>query len=73
MAVVFDDYSESWSGRRGIILNGEARIIERGAIFQRIRRLIYVKFPQYQRQAAIREDISVIVEVTPRNSTSWGL
>lgn len=72
VAVVFDDYSEGWSWLRGLMVQGEARIIDRAA-FRRIRRLLYEKYPQYRKEAPLGEKDSVIVEITPRRSFSWGL
>ncbi len=72
VALAFDDYTEAWSGLRGITVFGEARLIERGLVFRRIRRLLYKKFPQYEKEAAMEEDESVIVEVTLQRSFSWG-
>ena len=73
VAVVFDDYTEAWSARRGVMIQGEAKILERGPIFNKIRRLLYEKFPQYAKELPVEEGKAVIVEVTPRRSFSWGL
>lgn len=48
-ALVFDEYSEAWSGLRGVMIQGEARILERGPGFRKIRGLLYKKYPQYER------------------------
>ena len=39
--------------------------IERGPAFRRVRDLLYRKYPQYPREAALSPADSVIVEVTP--------
>jgi nitroimidazol reductase NimA-like FMN-containing flavoprotein (pyridoxamine 5'-phosphate oxidase superfamily) len=71
-ALLFDDYSEAWSGLRGVVVSGTARMYERGVRFRKIRRVLYRKYPQYEEEAALDEGDSVIVEVTPRRSFSWG-
>jgi hypothetical protein len=38
-----------------------------------VRRLLYKKYPQYPREAAISESDSVVVEVTPTNVFTWGM
>lgn len=72
VALVFDDYMEAWSGLRGITVFGAARLITRGPAFRKIRRLLYKKFPQYEKEAAIEEEDSVIIEITLQDSFSWG-
>lgn len=73
VALVYDDYSESWSYLRGILIQGEARIISKGTAFHKPRRLLYQKYPQYEKEAPIKEGKTVIVEVIPQNVLSWGL
>ncbi|MFQ5849857.1 MAG: pyridoxamine 5'-phosphate oxidase family protein [Candidatus Binatia bacterium] len=73
VALVFDDYTEAWSGLRGIMIVGEARLFEGGPVFRKVRRFLYKKYPQYGQEAALMEKEAVIVEVTPRRSFSWGL
>ena len=73
IAVTVDVYSEAWAGLRGVMIQGRARLIERGPAFQRARRLLYAKYPQYPKEAALAPSDSVIVEVTPTNVFAWGL
>jgi nitroimidazol reductase NimA-like FMN-containing flavoprotein (pyridoxamine 5'-phosphate oxidase superfamily) len=73
LAVTFDEYTEVWSGLKGILVWGSARIVEAGPVFRRVRKLLYQRFPQYQRSAALEERESVLVEVTPTRTFSWGL
>lgn len=73
VALVADDYSESWDGLKGVMVVGRARLIPKGPRFRRIRRLLYAKYPQYEREAAIEEGESVVVEVEPRRVLAWGL
>jgi PPOX class probable F420-dependent enzyme len=72
VTVVVDAYSDTWSTLRGVMLQGRARLIARGPAFRRIRDLLYRKYPQYPRDAALSPSDSVIVEVTPTRVFSWG-
>jgi len=72
VAVVGDDYTEAWGGLRGVMVVGTARLFPRGPRFRRVRRLLYAKYPQYEREAALDEDDAVVVEVTPTHVFSWG-
>jgi nitroimidazol reductase NimA-like FMN-containing flavoprotein (pyridoxamine 5'-phosphate oxidase superfamily) len=73
VTVTVDTYSDAWSGLRGVMVQGTARLIERGPRFRRIRALLYRKYPQYPAEAALGEADSLIVEVTPTGVFSWGL
>ncbi len=73
VALTFDEYSETWSGLKGILLCGTGRIFEAGPVFRRIRKLLYQRFAQYERFAALEEHEAVVVEVTPARTFSWGL
>jgi nitroimidazol reductase NimA-like FMN-containing flavoprotein (pyridoxamine 5'-phosphate oxidase superfamily) len=72
LAVVSDDYTEAWDGLRGVLLIGTARLVERGARFRQARRWLYAKYAQYERQAALEEGDSLVVEVTPTRVFTWG-
>src|SRR5712691_68852 len=73
VAVTVDLYSEDWAHLKGVMVQGPARLIPRGATFRRIRALLYKKYPQYPREAALAESDSVVVEVTPTRVFTWGL
>lgn len=73
VTVVIDAYSDTWSTLRGVMVQGRARVIERGPAFRRVRDLLYRKYPQYPREAALSVADSVIVEVTPTHVFTWGL
>jgi PPOX class probable F420-dependent enzyme len=73
VTVTVDLYSDDWSQLRGVMVQGTARLIERGARFQQARRRLYAKYPQYAREAALAPSDSVIVEVTPTHVFTWGL
>lgn len=72
LALVVDVYEEDWGLLRGVLIQGSAALIERGPRFRTIRDLLYRKYPQYAKDAAIGERDSVVVEITPRHVTSWG-
>jgi PPOX class probable F420-dependent enzyme len=71
IAVTVDVYSDDWSHISGVMVQGRARVIERGPRFRRMRRRLYAKYPHYSREAALGESDSVIVEVTPARVFSW--
>jgi PPOX class probable F420-dependent enzyme len=73
VAITVDLYSEDWPHLRGVMVQGTARIIERGPRFQRARARLYAKYPQYRVGAALSPSDSVIVEVTPSHVFTWGL
>jgi nitroimidazol reductase NimA-like FMN-containing flavoprotein (pyridoxamine 5'-phosphate oxidase superfamily) len=72
VSVVADDYSETWSGLRGVVLAGTARLHAGDAVFRRVRRLLYAKYPQYPAEAALGDEDSVVVAVTPTGVFAWG-
>jgi nitroimidazol reductase NimA-like FMN-containing flavoprotein (pyridoxamine 5'-phosphate oxidase superfamily) len=73
LAVTVDLYSDEWSSLKGVMVQGTGALIEKGARFRKIRKLLYAKYPQYPEQAALGESDSVIVEVTPTNVFAWGM
>jgi nitroimidazol reductase NimA-like FMN-containing flavoprotein (pyridoxamine 5'-phosphate oxidase superfamily) len=73
VAVVVDLYSDAWPHLKGAMVQGTAKLIDKGPRFRRIRAMLYRKYAQYQAEAAISESDSVIVEVTPTRAFAWGL
>jgi PPOX class probable F420-dependent enzyme len=71
LALTVDVYSDDWDHITGVMVQGRARVIERGPRFRRLRRRLYAKYPQYPREAALGESDSVIIEVTPTRVFSW--
>jgi nitroimidazol reductase NimA-like FMN-containing flavoprotein (pyridoxamine 5'-phosphate oxidase superfamily) len=71
--VLVDVYSEDWSLLRGVMVQGAAKLIDRGPLFRRVRKLLYEKYPQYPVVAAIEEADDLMVEVTPTHVSSWGI
>ncbi len=73
VTVTVDLYSDHWAALKGVMVQGRAKLIERGPAFQRARRKLYEKYPQYPKEAAISPSDSVIVEVIPTHVFTWGL
>lgn len=73
MALTYDEYTEAWPGLKGVLVWGTGRVIEAGPIFRRIRKRLYQRFPQYETQAALEEKQSVVIEVVPTRTFSWGV
>jgi PPOX class probable F420-dependent enzyme len=73
IAITIDLYSDDWSQLRGVMVQGTARLIERGPRFKQARARLYAKYPQYAKEAAISPSDSVVVEVTPTRVFTWGL
>lgn len=71
LALIVDLYSEDWNFLRGTMVQGTARLIQRGPEFRKIRTLLYQKYPQYPDEAALKESEDVIVEMTPTRVASW--
>ena len=73
VAVCFDEYTEVWSALKQVIVFGEAYLVKSGPEFERDRGLLYDTYPQYESDAPIEEDSSVIVEVRADRVVSSGL
>src|SRR5881397_3289367 len=59
VALTVDLYSEDWTHLKGVMVQGRA--------------LLYRKYPQYAREAALDPSDSVVVEVIPTRVFAWGL
>jgi PPOX class probable F420-dependent enzyme len=73
VAICFDEYDEDWSRLQQVVAHGRARVIGPGSEFERGRSMLYVKYPQYEREAPITETSSVIVGVRVERVVSWGI
>jgi len=73
VTVTVDLYSDDWANLKGVMVQGTARLIEKGPRFRKVRALLYRKYPQYPDEAALDESDSVIVEVTPTHVFAWGV
>jgi nitroimidazol reductase NimA-like FMN-containing flavoprotein (pyridoxamine 5'-phosphate oxidase superfamily) len=69
VALVFDDYTEDWRHLRGVLVEGEARVVR---AFRSVRAHLYRKFPQYEAIAPLTDRDAVAVELIPRRKVSWG-
>jgi nitroimidazol reductase NimA-like FMN-containing flavoprotein (pyridoxamine 5'-phosphate oxidase superfamily) len=72
VTVTVDSYSDVWADLKGVMVQGTARVVERGPRFKKLRALLYRKYPQYPQESAIGERDSVIVEVSPKRVLPWG-
>ena len=73
IAITIDLYSDDWAQLRGVMVQGTARLIERGPRFKRARQRLYAKYPQYAKEADLSPSDSVIVEATPTHVFTWDL
>jgi PPOX class probable F420-dependent enzyme len=73
VALTVDLYAEDWTHLKGVMVQGRATLIAGGPKFRRVRALLYRKYAQYRREAALDESDSVVVEVTPTRVFTWGL
>ena len=72
VAVSVDEYTETWGRLRGVVVQGTARVHARNPTFRRIRRRLYLKYPQYRTEAALGDGDSIVIEITPRRVYAWG-
>ena len=72
VTVTVDVYSDHWGTLKGVMVQGRAKLIERGPAFMRARRHLYEKYPQYPKSAALSPSDSVVIEVTPTHVFTWG-
>ena len=73
ITVTVDLYSDHWALLKGVMVQGTAKLIARGPAFQRAKRKLYEKYPQYSKEAALSPSDSVIIEITPTHVFEWGL
>lgn len=71
VSLVADRYAENWRRLRGVVVTGTAQVFASGPEFERGRRLLYKKYPQYEKVAALEPGESVVVRVTPTHVQSW--
>jgi nitroimidazol reductase NimA-like FMN-containing flavoprotein (pyridoxamine 5'-phosphate oxidase superfamily) len=70
VALSVDIYSSV--GNRAICVQGDAKIIERGAEFQRLYKIFHRKF-EWVRRDPWKEGEAPFVRVTPTSKASWGI
>jgi nitroimidazol reductase NimA-like FMN-containing flavoprotein (pyridoxamine 5'-phosphate oxidase superfamily) len=71
VAIVFDEYHDSWKGLRGIMVQGSAKALDRKADFSRVRTALYKKYPKYESQSPIEFGESEIIQITPERKLTW--
>ena len=72
VALSVDEYDEDWDRLLGVVLFGEATVIEAGFEWERDRTLLYEKYPQYAEQAPIEEGETVMLDVRIDRVVTWG-
>jgi len=72
VAITFDDYTESWSHLRGIMVQGRARLVEPKQ-FLALRKKLYAKYLQFPTEAPLSPRTATFIEITPERKFSWGL
>jgi PPOX class probable F420-dependent enzyme len=72
VSIACDEYSEDWDELRAVIVFGPAQIIDAGFEWERMRNLLYGKYPQYPDKAPIEEGSTVMVDIAVERIVSWG-
>jgi nitroimidazol reductase NimA-like FMN-containing flavoprotein (pyridoxamine 5'-phosphate oxidase superfamily) len=67
-----DAYDEDWGSLRGVVVFGEATLIDGGFEWERDRNLLYEKYPQYPEQAPIVEGETVMLDIRIDRIVTWG-
>ena len=71
VSIIIDQYFEDWSKLKGILIQGEAELLERGPEFTKSRDLLHKKFLKYK-EMPIKEDECLIVKIKPSRVSRWG-
>src|SRR3954471_15283198 len=72
IAMIFDEYHDSWRGLKGVMIQGRPKIVDRKT-FNRIRTMLYRKYPQYKSAAALEYGESSIIEITIQHKFGWSM
>ena len=72
VSICFDEYTEDWSQLKQVVVFGEAYVVDGGPEFERDRRLLYGMYPQYEAEAPIDRESSVIMEIRADRVVSSG-
>lgn len=72
VSLTVDEYHEDWDLLRAVMVFGDAQIIESGFEWDRMRNLLYEKFPQYPEQSPIEEGTTVMLDVRVDRIVTWG-
>ncbi len=68
VVLVIDEFRPN----KGLMIQGECEILERGKEYLRLQQLLYDKFESYRR-SPWREGESPILKIRPKRSASWGI
>jgi nitroimidazol reductase NimA-like FMN-containing flavoprotein (pyridoxamine 5'-phosphate oxidase superfamily) len=68
VALIVDDYRPN----RGLMIQGESEILEKGKEYLRLQKLLYDKF-EFYRDEPWKEGEAPILKIRPRKSASWGV
>ena len=71
IAIVFDEYHDSWRGLKGVMIRGQAKLVDR-KMFAHVRSKLYKKYPKYESDAALEFGESSVIEITPEGKVAWG-
>lgn len=69
VALVIDDYSESWSELAYVLIHGVASIVDSGEEQRRGEGLLRSKYPQYRE---LLEPGATMISIIPERVISWG-
>ncbi len=71
VAIVFDSYDRR---SHGVLVEGKAKILERGAEYRKVRETLYKKYPFYSRpEYTFEEGEAPIIRIDPSKVVSWGV
>jgi nitroimidazol reductase NimA-like FMN-containing flavoprotein (pyridoxamine 5'-phosphate oxidase superfamily) len=71
VALVADVYKNNWRKMGGVMVQGKAKIYEKGPVFVAVRERLYTKYKVYKSNAGFGEGEAAIVEVTPKRRFDW--
>jgi len=72
VAFVVDEYL-SWEKNRGIIVLGVAEVLEGEGEYDLGRKLVYGKYPKWEKEYPIIEGEEILLAIIPKKVLSWGL
>jgi nitroimidazol reductase NimA-like FMN-containing flavoprotein (pyridoxamine 5'-phosphate oxidase superfamily) len=72
VTLAVDDYDEDWDLLKAVLVFGWAQVIESGYEWERIKTLLYGKYPQYPEQAPIEEGTTVMLDIRIDRVVTWG-
>ena len=72
VSLTVDEYHEDWDRLRAVMVFGPAQIIESGFEWERMRNLLYEKFPQYPEQSPIEEGTTAMLDIRIDRIVTWG-